>query len=109
MDYELALELKNAGFPQDLENQSCRCAFKEERVAPETETFSHHIHEAVYVPTLSELISECGYTMTYLWRGSDENDERCWHAGNFSLNGSGATPEIAVAKLWLALHTNTHQ
>lgn len=84
MDYELASELKDAGFPQKwvdgMEIQK----------------------EPVYIPTLTELICECGedffelrknYNPVMFFAGATDT-ERC---------GTGATAEIAVANLWLSL------
>lgn len=101
MTYELAKQLKDAGFPQRPPNI-------EEKV--EWEFVSTSISdEQCYVPTLSELIEACGDGLGELHNNGN---------GQF-LAGGGAfdtydwewefktvgTPEEAVAKLWLALNS----
>lgn len=90
MNYELAKELKDAGFPENVANYS---------VAGR--------HGLLFFPTLSELIEACGR----IWVGPCELG---WHSGfdghPFSHldekrpQGCGATPEEAVARMWLALN-----
>jgi len=104
MKYELALQLKKAGFPQG-------------------KYYKHHIHingklsikkQDVYYPTLSELIEACGdgfqdvarridvdgYTqedfIAHGWK--QENDQRVM----FGVISS--TPEEAVSNLYIALN-----
>jgi hypothetical protein len=96
ISYELALELKNAGFPQRVPDGD-----------------GPYGKEPYYLPTLSELIAACGrgFRLENLTENGVVNnggkDE--WHAffndrsiANFI--GMGATPEEAVARLYLALH-----
>lgn len=58
-----------------------------------------------FIPTLSELIAECGVRMNSLMRISDG-----WQAGGGQDGqewvGDGPTPEEAVANLYLALKKN---
>lgn len=87
MTYELAKELKDAGFPQNMPQMDgwpCK-------------------------PTLSELIEECGkamygmYRADVLWHatgGKDVDDDRFM----ITFEEDGSTPEEAVARLWLALN-----
>jgi hypothetical protein len=100
MNYELAKQLKDAGFPQE----------------PELE-FARDIPfgEQVTYPTLSELIEACGYKIHGIHQDEDIRGEIIWFATlkhdyrKFISNGpsrEGKTPEEAVAKLWLALHPN---
>lgn len=80
MDYELAQQLKEAGFPQKGDGK----------------------------PSLSELIEACGDTLTRLscinrkWETNSfidlDTDE--------VSQGKGSTPEKAVAKLYIALNKN---
>lgn len=84
MNYELAKELKEAGFPQmDID----------ENLSGEPRP---------YRPTLSELIEACGeefYKLTKQVEG--------WYAMSMSALkeiGPCPTPEEAVARLWLALN-----
>lgn len=123
MDYETALKLKEAGFPQNLKD-----GFKGET------NFYYDIHtklpklvatgsvgmipigELIRIPTLSELISACGNKLIALQR---EDGESTWNKGFIwcaveewesyyppgVLKGHyGNSPEEAVTKLWLALH-----
>lgn len=84
MNYELAKQLKDAGFP-----------LKWSLVPGEVYTREAH------VPTLSELIEACGlgfYTLinNLNSKWSAVRDDRSHYVGT--------TPEEAVAKLWLALN-----
>ena len=91
ISYELAKQLKDAGFP-DSENWGFR---------------EGNGQQAWYEPTLSELISACRCIQFVL----REEKDRSWLASNywnsennlFGLVGVGSTPEIAVANLYLAL------
>lgn len=118
MNYELAKQLKDAGFPQ--RTGLCSLCFidSEENIIvnypiPEEK-------EVVYIPSLSNLIEACGklskdfpwgedkfdFTLEY-WSKLDE-----WIAGYQEPNyhehledrGIGKTPEEAIAKLWLELN-----
>ncbi len=65
--------------------------------------------EMVYLPTLSELIEECGDRFGELTKGYST-----WGAGGGKMDGideiawefeaAGGNPEVAVAKLWLKLN-----
>jgi len=103
MKYELALELKNAGFPQKDnawyytdENTVMYCGIE------------HSLPEMVMKPTLSELIENCGEGIARLWRVDESYDKGktkwCATGKNDFLDGLGTTPEEAVANLWLALN-----
>jgi len=100
--YELAKELKEAGFPivrdshdymiNTVGGTECtRCG--ERLTKPETSPFCD------LTPTLSELIEACGDKFFELSKLSDG-----WVSSDHYLNGEGKTPEEAVAKLWLALN-----
>jgi hypothetical protein len=121
IDYELATELKDNGFPQSpYMNQLC-----------EHEDFSHKLSSKVLkcdwvsVPTLSELIEACGGDFGGLLKGNfliwdygnrKYNDFNGFYAGtvdgsdgsslsvDYEPHGYGKTPEEAVAKLWLAIN-----
>ena len=102
MEYKLAKELKDAGFPQADPNQAFNVG-----------TFQYigdnsNKETLCYIPTLSELIEACGDKFDALgkckddgmskivdgWIAVDEDNKRRW----------GKTPEEAVANLWLALN-----
>lgn len=91
MEYKLARQLKDAGWPQT------RGDIGEENSAP------FRNKDIVTVPTLSELIEACG--TEYFKMGSGKGGE--WYASKgyeHEVVGKGSTPEQAVAKLYLALH-----
>ena len=107
MNYELALELKAAGFPQKKKEWNCQyCpeAFGEFPDQPE-----------VYKPTLSELIEAVrkinyGLNQFSLYgRSSDRWEATAVGVSMRTLESdfieeSGSTPEEAVARLWLKLN-----
>jgi len=114
MNYELAKQLKDAGFPQDGDNMEL-CHGESETV------FVSDIEDGktnyCYVPTLSELIEACGdrfgalHAMGTLvgekgitsWKAESGGDHSIEDTFPF-VNGKGETPEEAVAKLWLELN-----
>jgi hypothetical protein len=112
MTYELAQQLKDAGFPQ----------FKYDGgiLVPYGWVNGKKINEQVYQPTLSELIEACPKE----YKVPDYLDVDCdfglqwygagWVAGYIHydwmpLEERGQTPEEAVAKLWLALKKSLSQ
>lgn len=108
MNYELANELKEAGFPQgtpktasfpNLQNPLGYFIGEEDSDAIENRNLC-------YVPTLEELIEACENKFVSLKR--TENDWNIWQAiggdKGKSINMWYAdTKEAAVARLWLAL------
>ena len=106
MNYELGKRLKDAGFKQIGKGYIERWDFAQD--------------EPLYVPTLSELIEACGATTkNNPWGDEVGAFEFClqfvgtgWKAGYKEPNYNedwedvvgGATPEEAVAELWLALN-----
>ena len=92
MDYKLAEQLRDAGFPQGGNGKW---------IGP-PDKIVWRSGDRAYVPTLEELIAASGYPF-YL----NSNHAGYWYAGNAqhseALTGEGDTPEDAVAKLWLAL------
>ena len=107
LSYEICKELRDAGFPQsgkgeDLEPRGWRDKHHEGYL----DSMVEYLSEKIYSPTLSELIAECGDDFYGLKKGgsiwvveSIQNirGESKWIGGNF-------TPEVAVARLYLALH-----
>lgn len=90
MKYELAQQLKDAGFPQ---RQGCSaCLYN---------TAFNGMDENVYLPSLSELINACGENF-----GCLQYNQTFWQANHTtkSIEGIGDTSEEAVAKLWLELN-----
>lgn len=112
MIYELAKELKDAGFPQKSgfhasNAKNCNC---------NTRGLATSCHLA-YLPTLSELIEACGEGFESLVRADYEDIGVEWEAypTDKAYKGdciagccgyeTGDTPEEAVARLWLALNS----
>jgi len=99
MNYELALELKENGFPQ----KGCNWDYSHE----------HDKGQFVYFPNLSELTEACTNTMEEkcIYRLEYDWFERSWEANAGTANehykSYGKTPTEAVARLWLALKANT--
>jgi len=98
MDYELAKELKDVGFPNSNEwtfgevaGEGMQCFYDD----------GDSIH---FRPTLSELINGCGIAFEGLH--APNGIEKSWSAfdRNLSEYGLGSTPKEAVARLWLALN-----
>ena len=99
MNYELAKQLKDAGFPlkqypSEYEGDAGANEFRDGNIL-------------FIVPTLSELIEACGEKFDSLIKY-----ESGWCAGIYHTRtdswakryGKGSTPEEAVAKLWIALN-----
>lgn len=97
MNYELAKQLKDAGFPL------------KERVIM-SQQIGNELHQiSEWYPTLSELIEACGEEFSGLDRDKDSSSgEVYWLAKAWSLdkNTYGSTPEESVANLWLKLNEN---
>lgn len=103
MTYELAKQLKDAGFPQEMvcyhgEDTLCDCA----------EVFMSGKQTEVYLPTLEELIEACGEGFQSLTREGMQSYSafsKDYISHEASTNGcEGKTPSEAVAKLWLELN-----
>jgi hypothetical protein len=123
MNYELAKELKDAGFPQTtiylLRKYSLAENPIEIRRPPdglEVAVLSGRLEWEVAVPTLEELIDACPKDIgsaTFVLGSANQGKK--WVACYFDfvtnrcaeLNESGSTPVEAVARLWLALYANT--
>jgi hypothetical protein len=114
MDYELAKQLKDVGFPQP--------QYDDAEYIDSDETTSgwlttHWLNGRIaYVPTLSELIEACGDMFGQLVKYDPDKGQRWIAIGEYprwETNGESrverieaATPEEAVAKLWLALNAS---
>ncbi len=88
MNYELANQLKDAGFPQHTYHPD----------GSDGDCYRYMRGEAC-VPTLEELIEACGKGFISLWRYED-SWEMIAPDGNSII---GSTPIEAVAKLWIEL------
>lgn len=117
MTYELAKELKEAGWPQDIERGDTYFADDKlptlnELDQMELETVSGE-KNPIYCPTLSELVEACGEDFACLGKQNSPPGTRTgkWIAltstdpmYNRYPEREGDTPEEAVARLWLALN-----
>jgi hypothetical protein len=112
MTYELAKQLKDARFPQDLKlgdwcweglNMGGGGPYKWQKLTDEVENLA--TGELLKIPTLSELIAACG-AIPFSLKGGDYDIHYWWIAEAKEKRERGESPEEAVAKLWLALHQN---
>lgn len=114
MNYELAKELKDAGFP--LKYTKVIYAIFDLIVYDGDEEVKKEGGFADYaiMPTLSELIEACGDRFIELKKSTkliqEKEIENCWRANGLMvepddiLSVEGGTPEEAVARLWLVLN-----
>ena len=103
MDYELANQLKNAGFPQGGTG----------RWTLPPDSLVARYTDRVYVPTLSELIEACVAVFEKLQK-IDEGPKalqsgKKWQAVALSDCAYGDTAEEAVARLWLTLNQESER
>lgn len=107
MNYDLAKQLKDAGFPQKTRGLF---GVSSSKILPDGNL---EISNTAYIPTLSELIEACGGRLDELSSLSHPPKEPKWGAHSYSCEecgwspmiiSYGSTPEEAVAKLWLELN-----
>ena len=106
MNYELAKQLKGAGFLfiEDDPSLPMKIGREVELVC----NFTFGDNKTYYCPTLSELIKACGDGFNYLerfkgkWFASECGD--IIEDADVCKQSRGKTPEEAVAKLWLELN-----
>jgi hypothetical protein len=103
MTYELAKQLKDAGFPQgEFEGNNwerhweCQHPPGGHAVTPNC--------DKCYTPTLSEVIEACGEKFGHLAFWKNGNPAGSWQAVGDGETEWASTPEEAVAKLYLALN-----
>ncbi len=105
MEYDLAVQLKDAGFPQ-----RGRGDFVNDRRSSPSGN-DGYFGRRVYAPTLSELIEACGEDLAIIIVANHECsalEQYDWDKDcGFGQKGLGTTPQAAVARLWLALYSNT--
>lgn len=103
MNYKLAKQLKDAGFPQGISDDGFVIRMNgvhEQRVFA---YYAKDFIDAIRCPTLEELIATCGNDFSELWRS--QRTPSLWRAeGIANYIGDGATPQDATANLWLALN-----
>ena len=120
MDYELCKKLKEAGFPQTGDywfDKTYKFELNDGRgCGQEGEQDYFEIAEDYSAPTLSELIEACGEHLVDIvksspthWRvhGQGKIDWDWMYGGrrDWGYSISGKSPEEAVAKLYLAIHS----
>jgi hypothetical protein len=114
MNYELAQELKDAGFPniKDLQHRQGREFILPDGSVPVYSLGNAHNVKDWFIPLLEELIEVCGEKFDRLVA---YHDKRTWEATSemdsdgFVKSATGKTPTEAVARLWLALHSMTNE
>jgi alpha-D-ribose 1-methylphosphonate 5-phosphate C-P lyase len=97
LSYELAKQLKDAGFP-----------LRELNRTSQTENMLDWPIDGTWylVPTLNELIDACGENFSSLAKVCTDQSPQRWQACSDTeccVSGEGDTAIIAVARLWLAL------
>lgn len=118
MDFKLAKELKDAGFPQELQEGGLRY-WDDAPDSIEPEPYISELHrkptDGYYkVPTLSELIEATRKVNgSYIFSLQEQIDRTKWCASVHCQESPddnpkyiaelGSTPEEAVVRLWLAL------
>ena len=118
MTYEIAKQLKDAGFPQHWNSRGLGHNF----ICKDNKTYcTYPSKNRAYVPDLSSLIIMCGEGFGELVRSNNYITKPMWLAypSKGALNKSdndcvldccvyeiGSTPKEAVAELWLALNKN---
>lgn len=103
MTYELALRLKEAGFPQ--EGQGVFVIYKHQSIGMSIKSLNDTM---AYIPPLEEVIKECGERFECLYRicGKTVHETKEWHAHGFgSISGVGSTPLEAVVNLYIAINS----
>ncbi len=107
MDYNLAKQLKEAGYPQTYKGGTWACEHGLDWDKPAgCKCYGSML---TYSPNLSELIEACGdFPSQFSLYGRDKDR---WEATLIDMNLEGqnhiyygSTPEEAVSNLWLALH-----
>lgn len=117
MNYELALELKNNGFPQG----DSEYRYENKKLINQQNDYYNggfisreEKGEDIACPSLEELIEVCGDDFNCLFKHPEDTACQAGYAvseveagfgfSRFSKIGKGKTHIEAVAKLWLELH-----
>lgn len=118
INYELAKELQDAGYPQPFDKTTYRkhgsraykFGIKGLKIIPSPTAKQYNQMmlvglDVVYIPSLEELIKECGDCGFALIIGKKDWEAYSYYAeDDYQFKEVGSTPEEAVAKLWLALN-----
>lgn len=110
MNYKLAKQLKDAGFPQASNKGFYHCKGEEEPILINFIVLDEELAKNVKCldPTLSELIEACGDRLMAFHKGIDKWLAQATPKENdleLTIGVSGKTPEEAVAKLYIKLNT----
>ena len=101
MPYELAKQLKDAGFEQ----MGTEWFYTDTKQLVPRMDKNIRWPDCIAAPTLEELIQACGDDFSSITKRADGNwiaDCKDNHEGHIWF---GSTPTEAIAHLWLALHT----
>lgn len=105
MNYELAKELKDAGFTY---SQTLHWTIFPGGLPGSRVMSREPLNEGILEPALSELIEACGKDFGKLVFEQKSKFEMKWHSYDCLMGEGhdmrGSTPEEAVAMLYLALH-----
>lgn len=113
MNYELAKELKDIGFPQV--GASLSGYLEKDSNATFEDSFyrGHYIGKSedwIYKPTLFELIEACGDSLTSIsrWKEMSNKEKNTWQVmgkrNTVNFHYLGSNIEEAVARLWIGLN-----
>ena|SRR5271155_4165582 len=117
INYELAKELKDAGFPQKTRFGSFYYhETTTEFATPKVDLWLENLSTLkqpscdVLSPNLEELIEACGKDFIALSMSDDDSGDWCAMGTGYNLGDiEGSTPTEAVARLWLALNKKAHE
>jgi hypothetical protein len=105
LNYELAFQLRQAGYPQSVQyGDAYRLPGIEELLSKSADEVSS---TAVRIPTLEELIEACGVHFVHISPFVTAGKITGWDAAGGNgvfVHCEGNTPSEAVARLWLALN-----
>lgn len=115
LSYETAKELKEAGFPTFSSPSKAKMNglwdyYEELREKGKESKINMRRYERVVLPTLSELIEECGDKFEMLYRNVDDNGKTIkWCCAHIDLARDegvfcGKTPSEAVSRLWMKIN-----
>ncbi len=104
MNYELAKALKDSGYYKGREFQ----CMKEDLKKYPNKPYAFEGQDAVYCPTLEELLEACGNEFETLYKHQfgwlAKGTKRTSVVSFFPCDGNAENPTDAVVKLWLALN-----
>ncbi len=110
ISYEIAKQLKEAGFPQE-EFCGCEAYTKDKEIVIFNDGYWNDGDPEYKIPPLSELIEAVGKDGFVLGFVDDKTYNPAWIAEKKEIpinitSAEGFSPEEAVANLWLSLNKN---